>query len=46
MSPFERERIMQKLSFYIENDVVNIGVNKIPKQVYLDFKDAFDFMCS
>lgn len=44
MSPFEREIIMQKPSFYTQDDIVTIGVNKIPKQVYLDFKDAFDFI--
>lgn len=44
MSPFEREIIPQKLSFYIQDEVVNIGVNKIQKQTYLDFKDAFDFI--
>lgn len=44
MSPFEREIVMQKPSFYTQDDIVNIGVNKIPKQVYLNFKDAFDFI--
>lgn len=44
MSPFEREIIPQKLSFYIQDEVVNIGVNKIQKQTYLNFKDAFDFI--